>query len=207
MVFPSVAQPADRRKGDHCTSAPPHSTTVNPVRGGGEDLGFNLYRLLQPLPGHEDPEKGVGGGGDGEGGVFRVDFILEGDEVVGVAFHLGQPIDEELVGLLVGETKGGQGFLQEGGGFISRDHEAFREVILHRGDALPEEAVVGPSSGGVGEGAVGVGGDGPTVLIGGVGGGELAMIVQLDVDGGLFLGIEVEDGFGVILDSRGPAAR
>ena len=59
----------------------------------------------------------------------------------------------------------------------------------------------------MGEGTVGVGGDGPAVPIGGVGGGELAGIVQLDRDGGLFLGVEVEDGLGVILDSRGPAAR
>ena len=104
MVFPSVAQPAGRRKGGHWTSAPPHSTTVNPVRGVGEDLGFDLHRLLQPLPGHEDPEKGVGGRGDGEGGVLGVDFVLEGDKVVGVALHLGQPVDEELVGLLIGEA-------------------------------------------------------------------------------------------------------
>ena len=40
-----------------------------------------------------------------------------------------------------------------------------------------------------------------------VGGGELAMIVQLDVDGGLFLGVEVEDGFGGGVAGVFPAAR
>ena len=72
-------------------------------------MGRNLHRLLQPLPGHEDPEKGVRGRGDGEGGVLGVHLVLEGDEVVGVALHLRQPVDKELVGLLVGEAQGGQG--------------------------------------------------------------------------------------------------
>ena len=41
-----------------------------------------------------------------------------------------------------------------------------------------------------------MGGDGPAVPIGGVGGGELAGIVQLDGDGGFFFGIEVDDRLG-----------
>ena len=52
-----------------------------------------------------------------------------------------------------------------------------------------------------------MGGDGPTVLIGGVGGGELAGIVQLDIDGDFFFGVEVEDGFGGGVAGVFPAAR
>lgn len=36
---------------------------------------------------------------------FRVSVGLESDEVIGVFFHLGQPIDNKLVGLPAGEPQ------------------------------------------------------------------------------------------------------
>ena len=103
----------------------------------GKVLGRNLCRGFQRLPGHEYPQHAVRLRGDGETGVVCVGIRLEGDEVIGVLFHPGEPVDDELVGLPAVQAQAGQGVLQKGGGFAAGDAEALREVVSRIGNTLP----------------------------------------------------------------------
>ena len=78
-----------------------------------------------------------------EPGMVRVGSCLEGDQVVGIRPHPGQPVDDELVGLPAVQAQGGQGVLQKGGGLPAWDAEALGEVIFRPADALPVEVIVG----------------------------------------------------------------
>ena len=49
---------------------------------------------------------------------------LEGNQVIGIVLHLGEPVDNEFTGLPPGETQLGEGVFQEGGGVVSRYAEA-----------------------------------------------------------------------------------
>ena len=58
LMLPAISQPNFRRAGAHCTAAPLHS---------GRNFHFRREKI----------EKGVGGGGEGEGGVgFRLCFVI-----------------------------------------------------------------------------------------------------------------------------------
>ena len=175
-------------------AAPLHHGEAGALRGG-QVLGGEFHRGVQGFPGHEHPQEGVRLRGDGQHGVVRVGGPLEGDQVVGVRFHPGQPVDDELVGLPAGEAQLGQGVLQEGGGVGPGDAESLREVIGDAGRALPVEVVVG-LAGPVRQRPVGGGGDGPgAVLHGGVNAGQLPIVVQRDGDLQLGLWVEVDDRF------------
>ena len=139
-------------------------------------MGRNLHRLGQRLPCYEDTEDGIGLRDNGEGRGFGVGLLLEGNQIVGVLLHLGQPIHNELVGLPSGQTKPGKGARQKGGGIGTGDAETAGEVIIGGAFAFPVEVVVG-LAGVVGESAVGSGGDRPAVFIGGIGAGEYAVKV------------------------------
>ena len=162
---------------------------------GGQGLGRDIHRGLQGLPGHKDPQDAVGSGGDGEFCGIGIGLLLEGDEVIGALLHPGQPVDDELVGLVPGQPQLGQGVLQKSGGIGAGDAKAPGEVILRGALTLPVQIIIS-LAGGVGQRAVGSGGDRPAILVGRVGAGHPAGIVQLHGDIGHFLGIEVDDGFG-----------
>ena len=164
---------------------------------GGQVLLRDLHRPLQGPPGHEHPQQAVRLRGDGQLGVVRVGVKLEGHEVELVGLHFGQPVDDELIGLPAGETQFFKGALQKGGGVRPGDAEAPGEVIVPVGEALPVEVIVGLARL-VRQGAVRGGGDGPALLaVGGIGAGQFPIVVQSDVDLGLFLRVEVEDGLGI----------
>ncbi len=61
----------------------------------GEGFDFLFGKLdgsLRGAEGHKDAEDGIGGGGDRQGGKGLVGVGLEGDDVIGIALHAGEPI-------------------------------------------------------------------------------------------------------------------
>ena len=71
----------------------------------GERLRGDLDGFCQRLPCHEDAQQCVGLRRDGELCRVGVGIRLERDEVIGVLFHLREPIDDELVGLRAGQAE------------------------------------------------------------------------------------------------------
>ena len=125
--------------------------------------------------------------------MVRVGTCLEGDQIIGVPLHVGQPVDNKLVGLPAVQTQSGQGVLQKGGGVPAWYAEALGEVIFRPADALPVEVIVGLTDR-VRQRPVGAGGDHPGISIhDGINTGQFPVIVQGNGDIGLRLRIEVDD--------------
>ena len=131
--------------------------------------------------------------------MVRIGGSLESNQIIGIWLHPGKPIDDELVSLPAGQPQAGQGVFQKGRGIFAGDAEALGEVILRRGNALPIEIIVGPALR-VRQDSAGLSRHGPAAVIGGIGAGQVTVVVQADSDLHLFFRIEINHGLGIASD-------
>ena len=120
-------------------------------------------------------------------------------------FHLREPVDDELVGLCAGQAELRKRVLQERGGLLAGDTEALREVILDVVHALPVEIAVGLAAF-IGQRAVRRGGNAPRAVVGRIGAGQVARVVEPDGDVRFRLRVEIDDWFLRVLLFQRPAA-
>ena len=94
--------------------------------GGSQFLSGYFYKAVGGLPSHKYPDQGIGGRGDFQRGGIGIGICLEGNDVVGVDFHHGEPINDELISLPTVQAQLRQGVFQKYSGIFALNTEAFR---------------------------------------------------------------------------------
>ena len=110
--------------------AAPFDNNKTVSRKGRQFQRLDLDERVERFPCHKDAEHAVRRGNDDQLCVFGVGIGLECDEIVGVAFHAGEPVDDKLIRLAIGQPHRGEGVLQKDGCFMLRDDKSAGEVVV-----------------------------------------------------------------------------
>ena len=149
---------------------------------------------MQRLPRHEYAENAVRCRVNVQPGGICVRLGLERNKVVRVILHFRQPVHDKFVVLARCQADLGQFFAEKIRRVRSGDAKACGEIVVGVVLALPEQVGVFVAVLIV-QRAVRLGGDSPAVLVGRIGRGERAHVIQRHGNRRFLLRIEVDDGF------------
>src|SRR5699024_4292341 len=97
---------------------------------GGKGLLRDFLIVIKRLISHKYTDHGVRFRLYGKACVVCICFALEGDKIVLVLFHSGQPVYDKLIGLPAGKTEPDKGVLKELCRILSRHAEALGKIVL-----------------------------------------------------------------------------